>query len=188
MMTKRPGPEITASSERLGSGPEFARGIVAALKSERVRSLVYVPDAVLAPILDLAAADPAFELTGVTREEEGVAVIAGQYIGGLRSALLLQSSGLGNSLNVLGSLVIPFGIPCVLIVSLRGEVGDRNVAQVPFGRAVPGILKEMGIQHRWITSGAGAESAMQDVVRSAFRWGMPVAAILTREASDGIEE
>ncbi len=169
-------------------GPEFARGVVAALKGERVRSIVYVPDAVLGPILGLAENDQAFTLTGVTREEEGVAIVAGQHIGGLRSALLLQSSGLGNSLNALASLVIPFGIPCVMIVSFRGEIGDRNVAQVPFGRAMPGIFRELGIQAVWITSGATAEAAVRDVVRSAYRWGAPVAAVLTREGSGGIEE
>jgi sulfopyruvate decarboxylase alpha subunit len=162
--------------------------MVAVMKAEKVRTLVHVPDAVIGPILDAAEAAGGFELTSVTREEEGFGVMAGLHMGGARAVLLLQSSGLGNSLNAIGSLVIPFGIACPMIVSLRGEVGDRNVAQVPLGRAIRGILDELGIQTAWITDGAKAGAALGDVLRSAYRWGLPAAAVLTREGSGGIEE
>jgi sulfopyruvate decarboxylase subunit alpha len=168
--------------------PDFARDMVAVMKAEKVRSLIHVPDAVIGPILSAAATEGVFEITGVTREEEGFGVMAGHHIGGTRAVLLLQSSGLGNSLNAIGSLVIPFGIACPMIVSLRGEIGDRNVAQVPLGRAIRGILDELGIQSTWITDGAKAGAALQDMLRSAYRWGLPAAAVLTREGSGGIEE
>lgn len=168
--------------------PLFARGAIRALKEERVRSLVHVPDAVLQPILDLAAAEPAFDVMNVTREEEGVGIVAGHHIGGRRSVLLLQSSGLGNALNALSSHVIPFRIPCPMIVSLRGEIGDRNVAQVPFGAGLRDILHAVGIEQVWMTSPESVEASVREVLRSAYRWGAPVAAIITRDASGGIEE
>ena len=76
-----------------------------------------------------------------TREEEAFGIAAGLYLGGKRPTVMLQSSGLGNSLNALTSLLIPYRIPVLIVVSMRGDAGEWNAAQVPMGRAVRSILR-----------------------------------------------
>ena len=71
------------------------------------------------------------------REEEAVGILAGLFLGGQRGAMLVQSSGLGNTLNALGSLAMAYRIPFPMLVSLRGELGEFNPAQLHMGRAVP---------------------------------------------------
>src|SRR5260370_38360243 len=98
-------------------------------------------------LLALAEEDPFFRLVGVHREEEAVGILAGLFLGGQRGAMLGQGSGLGNTLNALGSLVMAFHIPFPMLVSLRGELGEFNPAQLHMGRAVPGCLDALTIRH-----------------------------------------
>ena len=101
------------------------------------RDVVYVPDNPLSHVLRV------FEhqfrdvrLLLATREEEAFGIAAGLYLGGRLPTVMLQSSGLGNSLNALTSLLIPYQIPVLIVVSMRGDAGEWNAAQVPMGRAV----------------------------------------------------
>ena len=168
--------------------PDYAGEVLAGLKDEGIRRLVYVPDSVLAPIIALAGEDPDVELTSVTREEEGFGLVVGSQIGGEPAALLIQSTGLGNSLNVLGSLVVPYRVPCPIVVSLRGEIGDRNYAQVPFGSVVPRVLELMGVQTTVLSTAETMRAAVAGVVRSSQRWRVPTAAVLTRAATGGVDD
>jgi sulfopyruvate decarboxylase alpha subunit len=127
--------------------PAWAHSILEAFREERVCNLVFVPDTVMGRLLALAEEDPFFRPIGVHREEEAVGVLTGLYLGGERGAMLLQSSGLGNALNALGSLAAAYRIPFPLLVSLRGELGEFNPAQIAMGRAVPGCLDALGLQH-----------------------------------------
>lgn len=166
----------------------YAGEVLAGLKDEGVRRLVYVPDSVLAPIIALAGEDPDLDVVSVTREEEGFALVLGSQLGGDRAALLIQSTGLGNSLNALGSLVIPYRVPCPIVISLRGEIGDRNYAQVPFGSVVPRMLELMGIQTLTLGARETMRADVANVVRSSQRWRVPAAAVLTRAATGGVDD
>lgn len=166
----------------------YADQVLAGLKDEGIRRIVYVPDSVLAPIIALAEDDPELELTGVTREEEGFAIVIGSQIGGEPTALAIQSTGLGNSLNVLGSLVLPYRVPCPIVLSLRGEIGDRNYAQVPFGSVVPRVLELVGVQATYLSARETMRAEVAKVVRSSQRWRVPTAAVLTRGATGGVDD
>jgi sulfopyruvate decarboxylase subunit alpha len=109
-----------------------------------VEILPYVPDGVLAPLLNRAA-ERGFGLVPLTREEEGIGVLSGVYLGGRRGALLMQTSGLGNSLNAIGSLAMAQRIPLPMVVTERGGLGEKVATQIPFGSALPRILAAMGI-------------------------------------------
>ena len=133
---------------RAADAPAWAHAILAAFRAEHVRNLVFVPDTVMGRLLALAETDrSSFRLVGVHREEEAVGVLTGLYLGGERGAMLVQSSGLGNALNALGSLAAAYRIPFPLLVSLRGELGEFNPAQLGMGRAVPGCLDALRLQH-----------------------------------------
>lgn len=109
--------------------------ILTAFKQHEIRLIVHVSDSILAPILRLIEADPYFQVVTLTREEEGIGILTGAYLGGVRGALLLQSSGFGNTLNALGSLALPYQIPFVILLSPRGYFMEHNIVQLAIGRA-----------------------------------------------------
>ena len=85
---------------------------------------------------------PDVTTTLATPEEEAFGIAAGLYLGGARPTVMLQSSGLGNSLNALTSLLVPYRIPALVVISMRGDAGEWSDAQVPMGRAVRPICFE----------------------------------------------
>jgi sulfopyruvate decarboxylase subunit alpha len=115
------------------------------LKRAGVDFAVSVPCINLGRILDLVSSDPEILHLPVTREEEGVGVAAGAWMGGKRPALLMQNSGLGNMINALASLNLLYGLPLLMIISHRGLEGESIAAQVPMGRLTPKLLENMEI-------------------------------------------
>lgn len=138
--------EHTEGSPRSMPTSDWRQDIVDGLKANNICTIAHVSDRVLAPIVRLVEADPFFRVITLTREEEGVGILTGAYLGGRRGALLLQSSGFGNVLNALGSLAIPYQVPFVLLLSPRGGFAEHNVVQLALGKAVPSISEALGIQ------------------------------------------
>jgi sulfopyruvate decarboxylase subunit alpha len=93
------------------------------LKKGRIDLVASVPCIKLGPLLEMICRDPAIRHVPVTREEEGVGVCAGAFMGGRRPALLMQNSGLGNCINALASLDMLYGIPLLMVLSHRGTEG-----------------------------------------------------------------
>jgi sulfopyruvate decarboxylase alpha subunit len=115
------------------------------LRKVAVRHVGYVPDAGHAALIDLAIGDPAVTCTMLTTEEEGVALAVGAWLGGLRSVVLMQSSGVGNCINML-SLPVQTRTPLLLLVTMRGEWAEFNPWQVPMGQATEASLTAIGVQ------------------------------------------
>jgi sulfopyruvate decarboxylase subunit alpha len=136
-----------AGRHEASAAPAWAHTMLEAFRAEDIRNLVFLPDTVMGRLLALAEQDSFFRLVGVHREEEAVGILSGLFMGGQRGAMLVQSSGLGNALNALGSLAMVYRIAFPLLVSLRGELGEFNPAQLHMGRAVPGCLDALRIQH-----------------------------------------
>ena len=106
--------------------------------------------------------------TIATREEEAFGIAAGLYLGGKRPTVMLQSSGLGNSLNALTSLFVPYQIPALILISMRGDAGEWNSAQVPMGRAVAPIVDAIGLPHATATSPETTADTVALVGKTAF--------------------
>jgi sulfopyruvate decarboxylase alpha subunit len=117
---------------------------------------------------ELEAQYPDVRLLLATREEEAFGIAAGLYLGGLKPTVMLQSSGLGNSLNALTSLLLPYQIPALIVVSMRGDAGEWNAAQVPMGRAVRSIFDAIGVPHSTVESAAAAKETVYLAGRTAF--------------------
>jgi len=115
------------------------------LKQADIRQMAYVPDAGHTTLINLFTADPKVTSTVLTTEEEGVAISAGAWLGGNRSVLLMQSSGVGNCINML-SLSIMGRFPLLMLVTMRGEWAEFNPWQVPMGRATQAALEAVGIR------------------------------------------
>src|ERR1700731_2290495 len=114
------------------------------LRRHNVTQFAYVPDAGHKILINRALADPGVHAVALTTEEEGVALLAGADLGGERGVLLMQSSGVGNCINML-SLVSGGRFPFLTLVSMRGDFGEANAWQYPMGQAVETVLKAMGV-------------------------------------------
>ena len=150
-------------------------------RSEGIRNLVFLPDTVMGRLLALAEEDPFFRLVGVHREEEAVGILAGLFLGGQRGAMLVQSSGLGNSLNALGSLAMAYHIPFPMLVSLRGELGEFNPAQLHMGRAVPGCLDALTIRHVTLRAATDLETLVTGALKTCFTAEEPFGLLLSAQ-------
>src|ERR1051326_8447096 len=149
--------------------PAWAAGVCAGLHAAGSRHVVYVPDNPLSHVLRvLGERFPDIRTTVATREEEAFGIAAGLYLGGAKPAVMLQSSGLGNSLNALTSLLLPYRIPAVIVISMRGDEGEWNEAQVPMGRALRGICDAIGVAHATVDSPAASAETVRLVARTAF--------------------
>lgn len=118
--------------------------IFSILKEGGIRQVAYVPDAGHAHVIRRVHADPDMRPVVLTTEEEGVAVACGAWLGGQRAALLMQSSGVGNCINML-SLVQNCRFPFFTIITMRGEWAEFNPWQGPMGRATQASLELMGV-------------------------------------------
>src|SRR6266581_6296505 len=124
---------------------DWRADIYAALKRQRIAQVGYVPDAGHATLITALHADPQMKVSVLTTEEEGVALLAGADLGGERGVLLMQSSGVGNCVNML-SLIKGGRFPFLTLISMRGDFGEGNPWQFAMGQAVQPVLEAMGVK------------------------------------------
>ena len=118
------------------------------LVAAKIRLVGYVPDGGHKRLIELCQADDSMRSVVLSTEEEGIGLAAGAWLGGERSVLLMQSSGVGNIINVLGMVQV-CRFPLVMVITMRGEEGEFNPWQVPMGQATRAVLEAMGtIVHR----------------------------------------
>jgi len=158
---------------------QWAQHIVAALKAANIRFLNYLPDAMGEQIFRLAREDSAFELLPLAREEEGVGVVCGQALGGARGALVMPVSGLGNSINALASLAIPYKFPLPMIIGHRGDLGEFNPTQVTMGQSACAILDALRIPYFELTREEEVSKVTEGALRLAYSSESPVAVMIS---------
>jgi sulfopyruvate decarboxylase alpha subunit len=124
--------------------PNWADAVHQILRDQRVRQVPYVPDTGLSRLIGLVRADAEMRAVPLTTEEEGIALAVGAWLGGQRSALLLQSSGAGNCINTLG-MVTECRVPLLMLVTMRGQWGEFNPWQIPMAQATAPVLTAMGV-------------------------------------------
>ena len=117
--------------------PSWQEDVFTALKKYNIQQIAYVPDAGHSHAIREAQRDPAIRDVVLTTEEEGVAVVSGAWLGGQRAVLLMQSSGVGNCVNMF-SLLQRRQFPFFTLVTMRGEYAEFNPWQGPMGRGDPG--------------------------------------------------
>jgi sulfopyruvate decarboxylase alpha subunit len=125
--------------------------ILATLKANEVKLVVYVPDRVFTPLIAALHADDFFTTFAATREEEALGIVAGAWMGGLRGAVLMQTSGFATIPNALASLVVPCQIPALLFVSERGTLGEFNLGQAMVCKTMRPVLGSLAVEHHTIT-------------------------------------
>ena len=124
--------------------PSWPDDVYRILKEADVRLVGMVPDAGHSRLIRAFEADPQTRVVTLTTEEEGVAMLAGAWLGGQRGVLLLQSSGVGNCINML-SLPSICHMPLLMLVTMRGDWGEFNPWQIPMGQGTQATLEAMGV-------------------------------------------
>ncbi len=154
-----------------------SKAVYLGLKLARIDFAASVPCINLCDLLRLIGSDSGIIHVPVTREEEGVGLCAGAWMGGKRIALLMQNSGLGNSINALASLDLLYKIPLLMIISHRGSDGETIAGQIPMGHITPKLLDAMEIP-RFSPSPEDAVEALARAWKVSSGKGRPVAVLL----------
>ncbi len=150
------------------------------LRQHNVTQFAYVPDAGHRILIDRSLADPDVQSVALTTEEEGVALLAGADLGGARGVLMMQSSGVGNCINML-SLIKGGGFPFLALISMRGEFGEGNPWQFPMGQATQPVLEAMGVICLRSESPQDVLSTVGAALTMTFQAGNAVAVLFTQK-------
>lgn len=145
----------------------WQREIYRVLKAYDVRQVAYVPDAGHAGLIDLCHADNEMKTVVLSTEEEGVAMLAGAFLGGERGVLLMQSSGVGNCINML-SLPNICRMPLLMLVTMRGEWKEFNPWQIPMGQGTAPVLENCGSLMFRIDDATDAGDIVDGAARMVF--------------------
>src|SRR5262245_51428241 len=161
----------------------WAESVLASLKAAEIRFINYLPDAMGENVLRLARKDPSFELLPLAREEEGVGVVCGQALGGARGVLVMPVSGLGNSLNALASLAIPYKFPLPMLIAHRGDLGEFNQTQVIMGQTAPEILHSLRIPYFELKREEEVQKLTDGALRMTYSSEGPVAILISTQVA-----
>jgi len=150
------------------------------LVANDVSIFAYVPDAGHKTLINRSLDDPNVHSIRLTTEEEGVAMAAGAHLGGGRSVLLMQSSGVGNCVNMF-TLLDNGKFPFITYVTMRGDFGEKNPWQVPMGRSAQTVMEAMGLRCLRIETEDEVISTTNAAFSMAYKSNVPVAVLLTQK-------
>jgi sulfopyruvate decarboxylase alpha subunit len=157
----------------------WSETILQTLKDNDVRLVAYVPDNVLTPLLQGVTADNYFMAVGATREDEALGIVAGAWMGGVKGCVMMQTSGFAVAPNALASLIVPFQIPAILIISERGTLGEFNSGQVLVARTMRPTLDSIAVTHHTLTDETTLRFMVDKSIKQAVSTQAPVALILS---------
>jgi sulfopyruvate decarboxylase alpha subunit len=163
----------------MGTERDWPAETYRALKEAGVSQASYVPDAGHARLIQLLHADSEIQTTVLTTEEEGIGLSAGAWLGGQRSVLLMQSSGVGNCVNMF-SLLTNCRFPLLVLVTMRGEWAEFNPWQIPMGRATQPVLEIMGINVVRVDAPEEVSEAVSAAAVMAFDSDQAVAILISQ--------
>jgi sulfopyruvate decarboxylase alpha subunit len=150
-----------------------------AFKKNDVRFISYVPDNVITPLIKGITSDNYFISVNATREDEAMGMAAGAWMGGMKSAVLMQTSGFAVAPNALASLLVPFQIPAILVISERGTMGEFNIGQVAVAKIMRPILDTLAVEHHTLTDEGKLGFILNSSIKQAVTTQSPVAFILS---------
>ena len=158
---------------------DWSMQIYAALERHGVSQVAYVPDGGHASLIRAAQQSPGMRAIPLTTEEEGVALLAGAWLGGARGVLLMQSSGVGNCVNMF-SLITQSRTPFVAFVTMRGEWGEFNPWQIPMSQATQRVIEAMGLNVLRANDPSDVAPVAEAALSMAFKGGAPIVVLLAQ--------
>jgi sulfopyruvate decarboxylase alpha subunit len=161
----------------------WSHDVHAVLKKADVRQVAYVPDGGLARLINLCNADKKMHSVVLTTEEEGVAQMAGAWLGGQRGVFLTQSGGVGNCINML-SIIQECRIPLLAMVSMRGQWGEAFPWQVPMGQATKAALEAANVIVQPVDRAEEVAETLEAAARMAYDGHRAVAVIVSQRITN----
>ena len=168
---------VTAHGSRTSAA--WPEDIHRVLREQQVRQVTYVPDSGHGRLIELVRADHDMRAIPLTTEEEGVALSVGAWLGGEKSVLLMQSSGSGNCINMLG-MVQECRVPLPMLVTMRGEWGEFNPWQVHMSLATAPALAAVGVAVRAVDSADDIGETVDAALRLAYNTCRGVAVLISQ--------
>ena len=168
-----------AAAEEKTSPQSWHEIVLQTLKRNEIRLVPYVPDRVLTTLIKNLHADPYFTTFPTAREEEAVGIVSGAWMGGMRGAVLMQTSGFGTIPNALASLVVPSQIPALIFVSERGTLGEFNLGQAMVCKTMRPVLDSLGVETHTITRQDELAFIIDRSIKQAVATQAPVVFILS---------
>ena len=156
---------------------EWPEEIYGLLREAGIDQFAFVPDAGHDYLIKRSIADPDVHAIALTTEEEGVGLLAGAHLGGSRGVLLMQSSGVGNCINLL-SLIRTGRFPFLTLISMRGDFGEGNPWQIPMGQSTQPVLKACDVICMRIDEPGDVEGTISAAITMAFNSEIPIAVLL----------
>ncbi len=158
----------------------WSDGVHALFRAHRINIVSFVPDGGMKRLLELCERDAAIHTVTLTTEQEGIALAAGAFLGGTRAAVLMQSSGVGNCVNML-SLPRVCNMPLLLLVTMRGEWGEFNPWQVPMGSGTQVVLEASGVITYRVQTPQDVVPTVDAAIEFAFASRQRVAVLLAQK-------
>ena len=158
------------------SGPQL---IIESMKEAGVSFVTSLPDANLAKLSALVDADPELPHVTLAREEEGIGICTGAYMGGRMPAIIMQNGGFLNSCNALATTALNFNIPILLMIYYAGDLGDEGFATL--GSVTEPVLRGLGIRHYVLRNLEESKGPLQVRLHLAVDSRRPVAVLLTKD-------
>jgi sulfopyruvate decarboxylase alpha subunit len=151
-----------------------------------IKQVYHVPDAGHSRLIEACQRSNSIRTLALTTEEEALGLAAGAWLGGQRSATLMQSSGVGNTINPMG-LTKTLRFPFLTLITMRGDYGEFNSWQFPMGQGTPKVLEAMGVQLYSVDKSEEVKATVDAATRAAFNGGQAVA-VLLRQKLIGIKD
>jgi sulfopyruvate decarboxylase subunit alpha len=148
--------------------PSAVEAIIRGLKRAGVTQVCYLPDSLFKELYPALDADPGIRTIQVTNEGEGAAICGGIFLSGQRAALVMENSGLRASVEPLARMGLGAGIPVVMLMSYRGDMGENNWWAVPHGITMEPVLKALRIPYTVEREEARIEQAIVDAYELAY--------------------
>lgn len=136
------------------------------LKNSGINLILLLPCIMLKDLIQILEDKNEIQHISITREEEGVGIAAGAYLAGKTPALLIQNSGIGNSINAIKSLLELYEIPIIFIMSHRGDEGETIRAQIPMGQFTPQLLDSLPMRKIFIKSANDIKKIKKNIENS----------------------
>ncbi len=158
---------------------DWSADVFREIKARDIKTVCTVPDGGLTRLLNMVEADAGMRLVTLSTEEEGIGVATGQWLGGTRAMIAMQSSGVGNCINALG-LPTTFRAPCLMLITMRGQWGEFNPWQVPMGQAVRPVLEAVGVKCFPVDKAAEVGEVFAAAADLAFNGGFSAAVLISQ--------
>jgi sulfopyruvate decarboxylase subunit alpha len=152
-----------------------------ALQACDIRMLSALPETWLVHLIRMAEDDPAMTLVRLAKEEEGVGISAGAHLAGVKSAMLMQNHGFLQSINGIVSLARLYRIPLLMLISYRGEFGERDPWQTEGGGVTEALLRALAIPYERLDDPAHVARRIRKAQTLAESSLKPVALLLGRD-------